>query len=141
MTKLYCKNPLNEYDLQWKTTFNGWQTPVEDDLQWKTTYNQRRPPMEDNLQWKTTSNGRQPPMEDIFFKSFKWRQPQNIKSGMSQQPLIGSYSWPNFLYQSFKIPQDIKSGISQQQLIGSYSNLKLKLDNHRSFKLLNNKKP
>ena len=33
--------------------------------------------MEDDLQWKTTSNG---------------RRPQNIKSGISQQPLIGSYS-------------------------------------------------
>ena len=38
----------------------------------------------------------------IFCKSFKWRQPQNIKIGISQQPLIGSYSnyklkfiWPN----------------------------------------------
>ena len=37
----------------------------------------RRPPMEDDLQWKTTSNGRRPP---------------NIKSWISQQPLIGSSS-------------------------------------------------
>ena len=34
-------------------------------------------PMEDDLPWKTTSHG---------------RQPRNIKSGISQQPFIGSYS-------------------------------------------------
>ena len=69
---------------------------------------------------KTTSNG---------------RQPQNIKSGISQQPLIGVYSnskiklrWTNYIIQILKIkmtsngrlPQNIKSGISQQPLIGSY---------------------
>jgi hypothetical protein len=37
-----------------------------DDLQWKTTSNGRQPPMEDDLQWKTTSNGRQP---HFFFKA------------------------------------------------------------------------
>ena len=35
---------------------------------------------EDNLKRKTTSNG---------------RQPQNLKSGISQQPLVGSYSHSN----------------------------------------------
>ena len=67
------------------------------------------------------------------------RRPQNIKSGISQQPLIGSYS--NFKLrvrrsqQSVKIlqmkttshkrrPQNIKSGIYQEPLIGSYSNFK-----------------
>ena len=70
------------------------------------------------------------------------RRPQNIKSGISQQPLIGSYS--NFKLrvrrsqQSVKIlqmkttshkrrPQNIKSGIYQEPLIGSYSNFRLKL--------------
>jgi hypothetical protein len=41
------------------------------------TFNERGLPMEDDLQLKTTSNG---------------RQPQNIKSGIYQQSLIGSYS-------------------------------------------------
>jgi hypothetical protein len=48
---------------------------------------------------KTTSNG---------------RPPQNIKSWISQQPLI---RWP----------QNIKNWISQQPIIGSSSNLKHKL--------------
>ena len=39
--------------------------------------------MGDDLQWKTTSNGRWPPMES---------KPQNIKGGISQQPVNGSYS-------------------------------------------------
>ena len=68
--------------------------------------------------------------------TFNGRRPQNIKSGISQQSLIGSYS--NFKLrlrrpkQSVQIlqiktnsygrrPQNIKSGISQQPLIGSYS--------------------
>jgi hypothetical protein len=70
------------------------------------------------------------------------RQPQNIKSGTSQQPLIGSYShfklrlrWPKYSAQILQMkttsrgrqPQNIKSGISQQPLIGSYSNFKLEL--------------
>ena len=82
---------------------------------------------EDNLQRKTTSNG---------------RQPQIIKSGISQRPLIGSCSnfklklrMPNYIVQILQMkttsngrqPQNIKSGISQQPLIGSYLNLKLKL--------------
>ena len=70
------------------------------------------------------------------------RQPQNIKIGISQEPLIGSYSncklklrWPNHILQILKMKttsngrqhQNIKSGISQQQLIGLYSNFKVKL--------------
>ena len=50
--------------LKMKTISNGRQSPMEGNLQ-----------MEDNLQWKTTFNG---------------RQPQNIKCGISQPPLIGS---------------------------------------------------
>jgi hypothetical protein len=63
-------------------------------------------------------------------------QNQNIKSGISQQPLIGSSS--NFKLKfclKFKMkmtsdgrrPQNIKSGTSQPPLIGSSSNFKLKL--------------
>ena len=70
------------------------------------------------------------------------RRPQNIESGISHQPLIGSSS--NFKLklrvpnQNQKIlqmkttsngrrPKHIESGISQQPLVGSYSNFKLKL--------------
>ena len=67
------------------------------------------------------------------------RLPQNIKSGLSQQPLIGSYSnfklrlrRPKQSVQIFQWRQSpiehIKSGISQQPLIGLYSNLNLSLD-------------
>ena len=76
---------------------------------------------------KTTSNG---------------RQPQNIKSGIFQQPFIGSYS--NFKLrlwgqkQSVKTlkikmtshgrqPQNIQIGISQQPLIGSSQILNVSL--------------
>jgi hypothetical protein len=70
------------------------------------------------------------------------RRPQNIKSGMSQKPLIGSYSnfklklrWPNYIFKILKMkatsngrrPQNIKSRISQKPIIGLYSNFKLKL--------------
>ena len=73
---------------------------------------------------KTTSNGR-------------W--PQNIKSGISQQPLIEPFSnfnlkfrgpnWKKKLLEMKTIsnrrrPQ-IKSGISQQPLIGPFSNLNI----------------
>ena len=75
---------------------------------------------------KTTSNG---------------RRPQNIKSWISQQPLIGSASnfklklkGPNKIKNSWieddlqwKTTSNIKSWISQQPLIGSSSNFKLKL--------------
>ena len=53
------------------------------------------------------------------------RRPQNIKSGISQQPFSGSYS--NLKPRLRQPPQNIKSGKSQQPLIGSYSNFKLKL--------------
>ena len=59
--------------------------------------------MKDNLKWKTTSNG---------------RQPQNTKSQISQQPLIGSYSdfilkliWPNqnsLNEDNFQMEDDLK---------------------------------
>jgi hypothetical protein len=62
----------------------------------------------------------------------QWRRPQNIESGISQQPFIGPYK----AKQSVQIlqlktisigrPQNIKNGISQQPLFGSYSNFKLK---------------
>ena len=57
MTKLYFTNPLNEDDLQLKTTSNGKRTPLEEDNQWKMTSNGRRPLMEEDLQWNMTSNG------------------------------------------------------------------------------------
>jgi hypothetical protein len=152
MTKLYCTNLLNEFDLQWKTTSTGRSPPMEDDLQWKTTSNRRRPPieddlqwkmtfnwrwppMEDDLQWKTTSNGRRPPMED----ELQWkttsngRRPpmENIIRGISQHTQIVNLSLydQTIFCRPFKWrrPQNIKSGISQQLRIGSYSNLKLKL--------------
>ena len=91
-----------------------------------------QPQMEDDLQWKTTSNGR-------------W--PQIIKSGISQQPLIGSYSimkhnliWPKNILSCFKwwrpLTKDdlkiLKREISQQPLIGtnSYCKLKCRLPNY-----------
>ena len=64
------------------------------------------------------------------------RRHQNIKSGISQQPLIGSYlnferklRLPNYILQKLKTKttcdgrrsQTNKSEISQQPLIGSYS--------------------
>ena len=70
------------------------------------------------------------------------RRPQNIKSGISQQTLDGSYKnlnlkqrGTNHNLQILKMkttsngrqPQNIKSRIVQQPLIGSYSNFKLKL--------------
>ena len=70
------------------------------------------------------------------------RRPQNIKSGISQQPLIRSYSnlyldfiWPNHVLQILhmkktshgKWPQNIKNEISHQPHIGLYSNFKLKI--------------
>ena len=33
MTKPYFVNPLNEDDLQWKTTSNGRRPPMEDNLE------------------------------------------------------------------------------------------------------------
>jgi hypothetical protein len=50
---------------------------MEDDLTWKMTSDGRWHPLEDDLPWKMTSHG---------------RGPQNIESGISQQPLTGSYS-------------------------------------------------
>ena len=76
-----------------KATFNGRQPTMEVDLQWKTTSNRRGPP------WKNTSNRRIPPMEEYL----QWKNTSNGR-------------WP----------QNIKSVISQQLLIGSFSNLKLK---------------
>jgi hypothetical protein len=66
----------------------------------------------------------------------KGRKPQNIINGISQQPLIGSYS--NFKLHILKIlkmkttyngrrPQNIKTEISQQPLIRSSSNFKQNL--------------
>jgi hypothetical protein len=49
---------------------------LDDQTIFYKTFKWRRPPMEDNLQWKTNSNG---------------RRPQNMKCGISQQPLIGSF--------------------------------------------------
>jgi hypothetical protein len=77
------------------------------------------------FQMKMTSNGR-------------W--PQNIISGIYQQPLVGPYlnlklklMWANTILRMLQIklncnrrqPQNIKSGISQQPLVGSYPNFKL----------------
>jgi hypothetical protein len=61
--------------------------------------------------------------------TFNGRLPQHIKSGMCQQPLIGS----NYIVQihemkttsNLRRPQNIKSGISQQPNIGSYSTFQL----------------
>ena len=70
------------------------------------------------------------------------KQFRNIKTGISQQPFIGSYSKfkgrlrrpmqdvqiPQIKMTSHGIqPQNIKSEISQHQLIESFSNFKLKL--------------
>ena len=33
MTKLHSTNPLNQDDLQWKTTSNGRQPPIDDELE------------------------------------------------------------------------------------------------------------
>ena len=110
----HCLNLTQILKLGW-----GDQTELYRCFQW------RQPVIKDDL--KITSNG---------------RQPQNIKSGISQQPLIGSYSsfklklrWPNNILQipemktssNGRRPQTIKSGISQQPLIAPYSNLKLML--------------
>jgi hypothetical protein len=46
---------------------------------------------------------------------------ENIKSGISQQQLIESYSKSS----NGRRPQNNKSLISQKQLIGYYSNVKL----------------
>ena len=59
-----------EYDLWWKTTFDG--------RQWrKTTSDVRWPLTKENLWWKTTFDGRQPLTEDnLWLKTtFDWRQP------------------------------------------------------------------
>ena len=37
-----------EYNLQWKTTFDGIQPSMEDILRWKTTFDGRGPSMEDD---------------------------------------------------------------------------------------------
>ena len=74
---------------------------------------------------KTTSFGRRP--------HGSW--PQNIESGISQHPLIGSYYYFETYFVNplneddfqWKATQNIKSGISQQPLIGSYSNFNLLL--------------
>ena len=72
-----------------------------------------------NLHWVDQSK---------VFKYFKWRQPQNIIGGKSQQPFIGSYSnfklrlrWPKQVVKILQMkttfhgrqPQNIKTGISQ----------------------------
>ena len=73
---------------QMKMTSNGRRPPTEDDLKiWKVEYiNNHWSDLTQILNWsysvqryqmKTTSNG---------------RQPQNMKRGISQQPLVGSYS-------------------------------------------------
>ena len=48
--------------------------------------------------------------QTIFYKSLKQRRPQNIKKGISPQPLIESYSylklklrWPNHILQILKM--------------------------------------
>ena len=77
-----------------------------------------------------------------LIKERKGRLPQNIKSRISQEPLVGSY--PNFklklrgpnqsLQKHYIVdnrngrrPQNIKCRISQQPLVRSYPNFKLKL--------------
>ena len=75
------------------------------------------------------------------------RWPQNMKSRISQQPLVRSYSNMKLKLTGLNLkvkrchmkmkskkttlngrwPQNMKSRISQQQLVRSYSNLKLKL--------------
>ena len=49
--------PLEEDDLQWKTTFSGRWPSVEDDLRWKTTCGGRWSAVEDDLQRKMTFAG------------------------------------------------------------------------------------
>ena len=85
----------------------------------------------------------------LFLSNFKIKStfnggwPQKVKSEISQQPIIGSYSnlirnlrWPDHIFRNLFLMkttsngrrhQNIKSGISQQPLIGLYSNFKLKL--------------
>jgi hypothetical protein len=117
--------------------------------------------MEDNLQWKKTStkvqylsnhwsdlpqignisSGDQTKIKMLEMKmTSNRRQPQNNKSWISQQTLIGSSSnfksklmgpkqnqnpWNEYDLQ-WKKTSKIKSWISQQPLIGSFSNLKHK---------------
>jgi hypothetical protein len=90
----------------------------------------------------------------MLCKASNGRQPQNIKSGTSHQPFIGSYSnlklrlrWSNQGVQILQMkttshgrrPQNSKNGISHQPLIGSYSSFKFKVLNgqtimYKSFK-------
>ena len=61
----FCGRRSSVEDNLWgKTTFNGRQPLVEDDLWWKTTFGGRGALVEDYLWWKTTFNGRQPSVED-----------------------------------------------------------------------------
>jgi hypothetical protein len=63
--------------------------------------------------------------------TFNGRQPQNMKSGISQQPLVGTYS--NLKLELMELNQNAQRSqtknnlkilevLSQQPLVGSYSN-------------------
>ena len=125
----------------------------------------RRPPMEDELkilkaeyfsnhwldlpQISNLSSGTKPESRMLLMKTTSnWKLPQNMKSWICQQPLIGCSSnfklylrgpiqdknaW-NEDYLKWKIPQNIKIWISQQPLIGSSSNFKLNLRDQTRIK-------
>ena len=80
--------------------------------------------------------------------TFNGRRPQNIKSVISQQPLIGPYSnfklkllWPNPILQILKMkttssgrrPQNIKCRIFSNNLLDHGQILNLSLDDHTIF--------
>jgi hypothetical protein len=83
MTKLYCTNSLHEDNLQQKTTTHDLKiikvkylsNHLLDPTQILNLYC-KKVLNEDDLKWKT---------------HFNLKRPQNIKNGISQQPLIGSY--------------------------------------------------
>ena len=54
------RQPSEEDNLWWKTTFGGRRPLVED------TFGGRWPSVEDNLWWKTTHGGKRPSVEDEF---------------------------------------------------------------------------
>ena len=63
----------------------------------KTTSHGIRPPMEDDVPWKMTSHG---------------RRPRNIKSGISQQPLIGSQIYRKREIYRFRFEMKISSKLN-----------------------------
>ena len=54
------RKPLMEDNLQWKTTFDGRQHPMEDNFRWK------KPPMEEYRRWRTVPYAKKTLMEDNF---------------------------------------------------------------------------